>query len=81
MPLYEYECRGCGHRFELLVRARETPACPACKSVDIDRLLSSFGVSSKATRQSNLDRARKAGAKERRDKQHAEMEAIQHHDH
>ena len=81
MPLYEYECRGCRQRFELLVRARETPACPACKSLDLERLLSSFGVSSAATRQSSLGRARKAGEKVRRDKQHAEQEAIEHHDH
>ena len=81
MPLYEYLCRGCGERFELLVRGAETPSCPTCKRADIERQLSSFGVSSEGTRQSSLDRARKAGAKERRDKQHAEREAMLHHDH
>ncbi|MFQ5718208.1 MAG: FmdB family zinc ribbon protein [Acidobacteriota bacterium] len=31
MPLYEYKCRECGHRFEKLqsLRAR-APRCPAC---------------------------------------------------
>jgi putative FmdB family regulatory protein len=81
MPLYEFECRGCGDRFELLVRGEGSPACPSCKSIDLERLLSMFAVSSEGTRSSNLDGARKAGAKERRDRKHAEIEAIQHHSH
>jgi len=81
VPLYEYECRACHEYCEVLVRGVETPACPSCRSTDLERLQSSFGVSSEATRQSSLGRARKAGSKERRDKQHAEMEAVRHHDH
>ncbi len=79
MPLYEFECRGCGSRFEQLVRGEGLPTCPSCESTDLERLLSMFAVSSAATRASNLDAGRKAGAKERRDKKHAEIEAIQHH--
>jgi hypothetical protein len=45
----------------------------------LERLLSMFAVSSEATRASNLSAARKAGAKEARDRKHAEMEAIQNH--
>ena len=30
MPIYEYECRGCGHQFEQLIRTGDTPACPSC---------------------------------------------------
>ena len=34
MPLYEYECRKCHHRFELIekVGAPETRKCPKCGS-------------------------------------------------
>jgi putative FmdB family regulatory protein len=78
MPLFEFECRSCHARFELLVRG-ETPVCPTCQSADLQRMLSMFAVSSEATRASNLSAARKAGAKEARDRKHAEMEAIQHH--
>jgi putative FmdB family regulatory protein len=81
MPLYEFECRGCGRQFELLVRTGDSPACPSCLSVDLERILSMFAVSSEATRATNLDRARKAGAKERRDRKHAEIEAIENHSH
>jgi putative FmdB family regulatory protein len=44
MPLFEYECRGCGHRFEHLTRAGETPSCPACSGGDLQKLLSVFAV-------------------------------------
>ena len=81
MPLHEYKCHRCGDQFELLLRGSETAACPSCQSTDLERLLSLFGVSSEATRQSSLTKARRAGAKERRDKQHAEREAIEHHSH
>jgi putative FmdB family regulatory protein len=45
MPLFEYECRGCGHHFEHLTRAGLTPECPTCKSDDLQKLLSVFAVS------------------------------------
>lgn len=46
MPLYEYECRSCHQQFERLVRTGDTPACPSCQGTDLERLLSSFGMSS-----------------------------------
>ena len=58
MPLYEYQCRACGHDFETLVRGAEQPACPACQSHDIERLLSSFGVSSEARARTRRSRRR-----------------------
>jgi len=31
MPIYEYECDRCGHRFEQVMKISESaPACPAC---------------------------------------------------
>ncbi|HMK89891.1 MAG TPA: zinc ribbon domain-containing protein [Methylocystis sp.] len=32
MPLYSYKCEGCASEFELLIKASDTPACPACGS-------------------------------------------------
>lgn len=40
MPLFEYECRGCGDRFELLIRGEEKPKCPACGSGKLTKQLS-----------------------------------------
>ena len=45
MPLFDFVCRACGHKFEALVRGT-TPACPACKSSDLEKQLSTFGMSS-----------------------------------
>jgi putative FmdB family regulatory protein len=44
MPLFEYECRSCGHHFEHLTRDRQSPACPACAGADLQKLLSAFAV-------------------------------------
>ena len=40
MPLFEYECRGCGRRFEYLTRGDQSPACPSCQGVELQKLLS-----------------------------------------
>ncbi len=50
MPIYEYECRGCGSRFEKIVYGSTQPACPSCNSADLERLLSTFAVSSSGGR-------------------------------
>ncbi|MBM3770108.1 MAG: zinc ribbon domain-containing protein [Acidimicrobiia bacterium] len=45
MPLFEYACRDCGHHFEYLTRAGDSPSCPACASVTLEKQLSVFAVS------------------------------------
>ena len=81
MPIYEYQCRGCGKEFEQVVLPKATPRCPACAGEDLERLLSHFAVSSEGTRQTNLASARKLARKVQRDKAHAEHEAMHHHHH
>lgn len=50
MPIYEFECGGCGERFEELVAsATERAACPACGAADASRRLSSFAPSRQPT--------------------------------
>ena len=42
MPIYEYECKSCGHRLEKLQRMND-PAltdCPACNKSELKRLVS-----------------------------------------
>src|SRR5438067_6551097 len=46
MPLFEYECRGCGSRFEYLTRGDQSPACPSCQGVELQKLLSVFAAQS-----------------------------------
>ncbi|HEX5990646.1 MAG TPA: zinc ribbon domain-containing protein [Solirubrobacterales bacterium] len=40
MPIYEFQCEGCGARFEELVGAEGAAACPACGSARTRRLYS-----------------------------------------
>lgn len=41
MPIYEFECEECGERFEELVAAQGSAACPACGAERTRRLFSS----------------------------------------
>jgi putative FmdB family regulatory protein len=46
MPIYEFECKACGHRFEELVGSHvgldaEDVKCPECGSEGVERLVSS----------------------------------------
>jgi putative FmdB family regulatory protein len=44
MPMYEYQCKECGHRFETLVIGSTKPACPKCKSQELEKQFSTFGM-------------------------------------
>lgn len=48
MPLFEYECTGCGHKFEVLIRGSEKAHCPKCGSERIEKCLSVFAVSTRS---------------------------------
>jgi putative FmdB family regulatory protein len=81
MPIYEYECRACGHQFEyLMLPSSSEPACPACEKKDLQKMISLCAVSSENSRQLHLTRERKKYSKINREKQHEEHKAI-HDDH
>jgi putative FmdB family regulatory protein len=44
MPMFDYRCRACGQTFEYLTRPGHDAACPACRSTDLEKLLSHFKV-------------------------------------
>jgi putative FmdB family regulatory protein len=44
MPIYEYQCKGCGSSFELLVRSDTRVACPSCDSGNVMKKLSLFAA-------------------------------------
>ena len=83
MPIYEYECRGCGHQFEFLLLPSNpaTPTCPECQSLELEKVISMFAVSSDGTRQLALNDGRKRAASVRRDKVQAEAEYEKAHEH
>jgi putative FmdB family regulatory protein len=42
MPIYEYECEACGHRFEAIQKFSDAPLadCPECGKSALKKLLS-----------------------------------------
>ena len=47
MPIYEYNCKKCGKKFEKLVKISEgniKVECPDCGSGDVKKVFSVFGV-------------------------------------
>jgi putative FmdB family regulatory protein len=61
MPLYEYECESCGHRFERIQKFSDAPieTCPVCGK-HVRKLLSSPAIQFKGTGWYVTDYARKS---------------------
>jgi len=80
MPIYEYECLQCGHRFEYLV-LKSTPAaaCPACQKTELKQLISMYAMSSEAIRDANFNSAQKKATARYHDKQHEEHKHLHEH--
>ena len=82
MPLFEYRCNACGERFEHLVRHSSPAArCPACRSEDLEKLISAAAVSSEHTQKRALDAGKKRVAGQRYDYQYEQHKSYHDHDH
>ncbi len=44
MPIFEYVCGECNHRFEQLVQGSTVAVCPKCKATKLEKQFSAFGV-------------------------------------
>lgn len=80
MPIYEYTCRKCGHQFELLVRGQKVPACPSCRSEDLERMFSLPRVSSASTRDLSMRAAKKRDKTQATDRMHDQLNYERSHD-
>lgn len=75
MPIYDYKCRQCGGRCELLVKPGDTPTCPSCDGSDLERAFPlSATVSTPKSKQRSLAgaRARANAVKKEKDSAHSE---------
>jgi putative FmdB family regulatory protein len=61
MPLYEYRCEACEHRFEVIQKYSDQPVavCPSCGAGPVEKLLSSPAIQFKGTGWYITDYARK----------------------
>ena len=80
MPLFDFQCKSCGHEFEALVRGQATPACPQCAGQDLGRLLSMPSVKSDTTRAKAMRAARQRDQKLGAEREHAQREYEASHD-
>ena len=66
MPIYEYECTACGHRFELIQKFSDAAIeqCPNCGELKVKKLLSSPAIQFKGSGWYITDYAKKGEAKE-----------------
>jgi putative FmdB family regulatory protein len=80
MPLYDFHCRRCDHQFEALVRSGDAPRCPECGAADLERLLSTFALSTDERRHAAALDSRKRQIRANRDKVIADEEYRQKHD-
>ena len=64
MPLYEYQCSNCGHRFEKIVKFSDEPlrVCPQCGKEAVEQLLSAPAVQFKGAGWYVTDYARKGSS-------------------
>ena len=70
MPIYEYECRKCHHRFERIQKFSDplVRKCPSCRGGRVDKLLSPPAVHFKGTGWYVTDYARKSSGKKDQEK-------------
>lgn len=80
MPIYEYACKACDHRFEALVRGQQTLACPSCGKRDLQRLLSVSGVQTPGTKAKGLKAAKQRDAAQATDRMHDRLHYERSHD-
>ncbi len=67
MPLYEYQCESCGHRFEVIQKFSDdlVSVCPNCGKGPVVKLLSSPAIQFKGSGWYITDYARKDSGKDK----------------
>ena len=51
MPIYEYQCKACGHRLEAFQKISDDPLknCPECEKEELEKLISATSFHLKGT--------------------------------
>ncbi|MGD8318927.1 MAG: zinc ribbon domain-containing protein [Gemmatimonadota bacterium] len=81
MPIYDFVCPDCRHRFEEWVRKADTvPACPECGAEGAQRQISTPRVHSSTTHENALKAARRRDAAQGKERMHAQRQYELNHD-
>jgi putative FmdB family regulatory protein len=77
MPIYDFKCRKCGHRFDQLVKVDGTADCPACGAKKAERIATfTARVSTVRTRTRAMTEARGVASAQKKEKDHAHAEYL-----
>jgi putative FmdB family regulatory protein len=73
MPLYEYQCETCAHRFEVIQKFSDAPidVCPKCGGSPVMKLLSSPAIQFKGSGWYITDYAKQGSRDSKDSKDHA----------
>ncbi|MEJ2155084.1 MAG: zinc ribbon domain-containing protein [Desulfobacteraceae bacterium] len=58
MPIYEFYCQGCHTIYNIFsksINTRKKPKCPRCKSVTLERQMSSFAMTGRAREDDQME--------------------------
>jgi putative FmdB family regulatory protein len=80
MPVFDFTCRGCGHAFEQLVRAADTPTCPSCASLDVEKLISLPALKTSGTKALAMAAAKRRDKAQGFDRMHEQAKYEASHD-
>lgn len=69
MPIYEYQCKACGHQMEAIQKFSDAPLkeCPDCKKKQLERLVSAAGFQLKGGGWYVTDYSGKGSKKDKKD--------------
>jgi putative FmdB family regulatory protein len=80
MPIYEYACKKCTHQFEALVLKATVPACPACKTEDLERRFSLPAVRGDGTQARMLQNSKRRDEKQAAERVYTQRQYEANHD-
>jgi putative FmdB family regulatory protein len=72
VPIYEFECEGCGARFEELVAAGTAVTCPECGSEQTERRYSAVAPPGRQPRGARV----RSGESQRREREAARQDRL-----
>jgi putative FmdB family regulatory protein len=80
MPIYEYNCKACGHTFDALVRGNTRVRCKECGSEKLEKLFSLPTVHSETTHGLAMKAAKRRDAAQGKDRMHEQLKYEESHD-
>jgi putative FmdB family regulatory protein len=67
MPIFDYSCKGCGHRFDALVLRNEVVSCSKCGSQDLEKNITLPALKTDGTHAQALKAAKQRDKRQARD--------------